>query len=85
MNSDCRMCEKTCCPNWKPVEIETLPLNNILKIKKWSQKKLAEKTGLTPACISQICGWKRDPKVSTLKKIAEALNVPMDKIRINNG
>lgn len=40
-----------------------------------TQEKLAKLTGLTQSTIAQIEKGKKDPSISTLKKIAEALDV----------
>lgn len=43
-----------------------------------SQLQLAEKANVTPAALSQLVNGKRDIKISTLIKIANALDVPFD-------
>ena len=43
-----------------------------------SVKALAEKAGIAPAYLSQIETGKRDGTLSTIKKIADALDVTVD-------
>lgn len=45
----------------------------LLKLKKMSQKNLAEKLGVTEVTVSRWLGGERDPSIETLNKIAEAL------------
>lgn len=45
-----------------------------------TQKELAEKAGTTENAVSLIESGKRNPRPSTIKKIAEALNVPVEDI-----
>lgn len=40
-----------------------------------TQEEVAHRSGLEPAEISRIEGGKRDPRVSTLEKLAKALEV----------
>jgi transcriptional regulator with XRE-family HTH domain len=42
-----------------------------------SLKELAEKTGLTPGFLSQVERELAEPSITSLRKIAEALNVPI--------
>lgn len=42
-----------------------------------TQKELAEKLGTTPQNLAQYESGKRNPKLETIKKIAQALNVPL--------
>ena len=41
-----------------------------------TQKDLADKTGVSQAAISKVLSGKHKTKISTLEKIAKALNVP---------
>ena len=45
-----------------------------------TQAQLAEKAGLRPASISDIEGGKIDPRLSTLKALAEALGLGVEDI-----
>jgi len=45
-----------------------------------SVEKFAHEHGLDKSTLSRILGGKREPKISTLLKIAEALNVGVDAI-----
>ncbi len=44
----------------------------------WSQKVLAEKTGLTPACVCQIESGKRCPTIETIYRISMILGCSID-------
>lgn len=53
--------------------------NNINKLRKVSIAKLAMKAGISQFTLQNILYVKKkDVQVSTLSKIAKALNVPMD-------
>lgn len=41
------------------------------------QKQLAKQCGITPSYLSQIENDLREPNISTLKAIAESLNLPL--------
>lgn len=45
-----------------------------------SQKDLADKLGITPVLISQYENGKRNPKLETLQKIADALEVDISEL-----
>lgn len=40
-----------------------------------SQKKLAQKAGVTQAYISQICAGKKTPTIATLNRLSECLDM----------
>jgi transcriptional regulator with XRE-family HTH domain len=44
-----------------------------------SQQELAERTGLTPAAISQIVSGKREPLLSTVIRILEVIPIKFEK------
>jgi len=44
----------------------------------WSQGELATKAGISVSYLSMLENSKRDPTVSTVKKVAQALGVPME-------
>ena len=47
----------------------------------WTQPVLARKAGLAEVTVARIeCGMLLDPRVSTVKKIAKALKVPVIKL-----
>jgi transcriptional regulator with XRE-family HTH domain len=43
---------------------------------KLTQEQVAERSGVHPTEVSRIEAGKRDPQVSTLRKLAAALEVP---------
>ena len=48
----------------------------------WSQKKLAEESGLTESSISRYISGARDPSIMTVSKLAEAMSMkPMDLLK----
>lgn len=53
-------------------------LKKIMFEKGFTQKDLAEKLGVSQAFISSWQVGKRNPKFSSIKKISEALNIPVD-------
>ena len=50
----------------------------IMKEKEMSQKQLATASGITEAAISKYISGKREPRITFLKRIADALDVPAD-------
>lgn len=50
-----------------------------------SQLQLSEKADVTPAALSQLINGKRDIKISTLIKLANALDVPFDFLLSDNA
>jgi transcriptional regulator with XRE-family HTH domain len=62
-------------------------LKELRKEKRWSQQKLAEKTGLSFNAITKIeQGLAKHPTLKTLLKLADVFNVSLDKLvgRKNN-
>ena len=57
-------------------------IRNIRKEKGLTQKKLAELCGINEVQIRQYELGKANPKIETISKIADALNVPIGKILI---
>ncbi len=53
-------------------------LKKIMFEKGFTQKDLAEKLGVSQAFISSWQVGKRNPKLSSMKKISKALNIPVD-------
>lgn len=51
-------------------------ISTILMQKNLTQKDLADKTGVSQAAISKVLSGKHKTKISTLEKIAKALEVP---------
>lgn len=48
----------------------------------WSQRKLAEKAGLTESSISKYIAGVREPSLMTVSKLAEAMSMkPMDLLK----
>lgn len=60
-------------------------IKRIRKQKKHSQKQLAEKLRTTPQNLAQYENGKRIPKIETLQKIANALDVPLYELRGFDG
>lgn len=52
-------------------------INSIRKQKGIRQGELADRIGLTQTYLSQIENNKRDPNLATLKKIGDALSMPL--------
>ena len=50
----------------------------IMKEKEMSQKQLARASGITEAAISKYISGEREPRITFLKRIADALDVPAD-------
>lgn len=50
-------------------------LRSARKERKWTQEDLAERSGVTPGEISRMEAGKRDPQVSTVEKLAAALEL----------
>ncbi len=48
------------------------------EFREMSVKALAAKAGISPAYLSQIEGGRREGKISTMKALAEGLNVDLD-------
>lgn len=67
--------------NKKPprIDVFTLPerLKHLRGLRELSQEQLAKKSGVSQSTIAQIESGKKDPSISTLKKICKALNVQM--------
>ena len=80
---ECQICQKTCCPENKSTK-NRIPLGLILEVKGNTQYWLSRKTGLTATAISLIINGKREPKISTAQKIADALKVPIDSIKFGS-
>ena len=48
------------------------------KQRNWSQAELAEKVGVCPAFISHVEAGRKEPRVATLRKLAEVFGVSTD-------
>jgi transcriptional regulator with XRE-family HTH domain len=46
--------------------------------KQWSQSELAERAGCSVSYLSMLENSKRDPTLSTVQKISDALGVPIE-------
>ena len=55
-----------------------LVLKEIRQEKKLSQEKLAEKCGFHTTIIGRIETSQREPKISTVFKIADSVEIPID-------
>jgi transcriptional regulator with XRE-family HTH domain len=51
-------------------------LREARKRRKWTQEDLAERSGVHAGEISRMEAGKRDPQVSTVERLAAALEVP---------
>lgn len=54
-------------------------IDTLLQEKDWSQNRLAEESGVNQQTIHKIIHGS-DPQVSTVKKIADGLGVPPEKL-----
>jgi len=50
------------------------------KRRDWSQKKLAEETGITQAFLCEIENGAKNPSIKTAAKLARALNCTIDEL-----
>lgn len=55
-------------------------IKTIISAKGLTTKILAEKMGIKPQTLSAIINEKNSPNITTLEKIAEALNVPVSSL-----
>ena len=55
-------------------------IRDLRRARRWSQEKLAEKAGLSRDAISRIERGDREPRLETLKLIAEALGLKLSKM-----
>lgn len=59
--------------------MENVKLKQIIKSKNLTYRQLAELSGVPAATINRICTGKHDnPKIDTIKKIADALEVTVN-------
>ncbi len=59
--------------------MENIKLKQIIKSKNLTYRQLAELSGVPAATINRICTGKHDnPKIDTIKKIADALGVTVN-------
>lgn len=65
-----------------PIKENTIAnkLTALLKENEWSQNRLAEESGVDQSTINHLINNHSDPRISTLKKIADALNVRPEKL-----
>src|SRR5215213_9901882 len=61
-------------------EDQTTKLEKIRLEKGFSQRALAEKSGVSSATVYELENWRRKPNPSTLRKLAEALGVEVKEI-----
>lgn len=54
-------------------------IEEILEEKDWSQNRLAREAGLRPSTVNSVING-TDPQVSTIKNIADALNMGPEEI-----
>lgn len=55
-------------------------VNRLLVAREWNQRDLAGATGETPMTISRICRAQTLPGIGILARIAEALDVSIDRL-----
>jgi len=69
-----------------PVLTEVLAdnLQRELKNRRWSQSELARQCGWPPARINEILRGKFDPRLGTLEKIAEVLEIAVAALLASN-
>lgn len=60
------------------MKINNIKFNIAIANVAMEQKDLAEKTGLTPETISRIKNGQQEPRLSTVGKIAKALEVNVE-------
>ena len=59
--------------------MENIKLKQIIKSKNLTYRQLAELSGVPAATINRICTGKHDnPKIDTIRKIADALGVTVN-------
>ena len=56
------------------------PLRQLRRLKGWTQAQLAEAAGVTRVTIQKLESGVREPRVSTMARIAEALGVPIRQV-----
>lgn len=64
------------------VEMDKLTINQWMGLRELTGEKLAEITGLSVSTVSNIRTGKVEPSLSSLQKIAEALSVKLDDIKV---
>ena len=86
---NCTGCHMRCCPNVKPFPVPgdkdypfSLPIKTHLDLKDMSQAELSRKSGLSAPMVSEVIAGKRNPSAKNLKRIAMALDVSMDIIKL---
>ncbi len=70
------------------MDLERLVIENIKRIRKEkgiSQEKLAEYCGTSASYIGLMETYKNIPKLSTIQKIADALDIPAQELFISNS
>jgi transcriptional regulator with XRE-family HTH domain len=60
-------------------------ISELLQERGWSQRKLAEYTGLTPGAISYYLNGKTAPQLDAMLKIANAFGVPVSRLLLGKG
>ncbi len=59
-------------------------IGTVLKVarvtKRWRQKDLAARIGITPNYMSMVENGRREPSITLIKKMSKALNVPLGKL-----
>lgn len=69
-----------------PGEITFSVIEGAHPVKAWREyrqikiNELAQKAGISAAYLSQIENYKRNPTIDTLKAIAQALNIEVDRL-----
>lgn len=64
------------------VKMDKLTINQWMGLRELTGEKLAEITGLSVSTVSNIRTGKVEPSLSSLQKIAEALSVKLDDIKV---
>ena len=60
-------------------------LNGELEKRGWSQRELARRAGLSPTSISEVMAGKRGPGRRVCQAVAQALQVPPERILLEAG
>ena len=55
-------------------------INLFMELKGYSQKQLACFVGITESAMSRYLKGNREPKISVIKRIAEVLDIPIDRL-----
>jgi transcriptional regulator with XRE-family HTH domain len=63
-----------------PAKRVAMRIRELRERHKWTQEQLAEKAGISRGFLARLETARHDPKLSTLEKIAKALDVDVAKL-----